>query len=1164
LEWVETPGTILWDLAIDHNNNIIILGNTEGPLSLGANGESPVNIPNTAANYIAKYTSDRQLLWVYNFETGSSIRATNVCVDYDNNVIVSGWFSGTADFNAGTGVSYRNAQGQGDPFVVKLNPEGQFLWDACFTGPSFNLESIWAADIDQNNNIIVVGQFQGDVDFDPSDGVYMMSNSLSIGSSDVYVVKLSDLGNLLWAKALGGMQAYDVEIDVLGNVITTGNGTYSGDYDPGEGVFELTGSGFISKLSNDGDFIWAANVATCTNLGDECWANAQSVAIDSENNFYVTSTFEGAMDFDLGTGENYIYPSEPNLIWNNDIAVIKYSPNGEILWIKHIPCSNSVNSSLYSLIDQDGNLVVACSIEGSLELEPDQLILTANTNEFEVSTTIFKINPDGQVIWGSIVGQEMTTYPYFIQQDTLGTYYSGGFFSSSTMLHTTEGDAFIESVETNNEGLVFKFTMSDCAPIAHVYNDFNQNCENTQVGVSGVLMQINPGNFVTTSNYFGDFYLCEIDLPDGQYAATINPESMGWVSGCGIEQTFEVMNGEVISEAEFFIYNENPCPLPNISIVCPTMRLCSENTWPIYLSACNNYSASGALESAYAVVEFDEGILIESAEVPYVDLGNNTYQFELGNLNPGQCLNTTINANFSCDLELGETLCMEATLYPVPDCTEIEGPGPGECTEPWDHSSLEVEGDCDEDTGLITFTIENDGEAMVCSSEVRVYVDGELFETHYIQLGAESDTTFTYPTNGGTWILQADQHPLHPGNSHPNDHVEGCGDIEGEGDGDDDDEDGDDDDDDEWEPGLVDDLPCGDESPFVDVYCGQVVGSYDPNDKQGFPTGVGETHDVLPNEQIQYLIRFQNTGTAPAYTVVIRDTLDTDLDIFSVTPGVSSHEYSFTMYGERVLQWTFNNIMLPDSFSNEEQSHGFITYTVNQMADLTDGTEITNSAAIYFDSNEPVITNTTLHTINYCLFKDTHATIDATSCGAYIAPDGQVYDQSGTYTAVLVNAAGCDSTITIHVQSIDLNPQVEGNGSGTLTASPAGLNYQWIDCSTNTIIEGATAATLTGSNGIYAVQVSDGVCMEQSECAELVGVGELSRQSIRIYPIPASQQITAMWNGDAVAYTITAPDGRMILSGRLNPGANAIDVSSLAAGNYFLKAENRVKRFVVR
>ncbi|MFM7104319.1 MAG: hypothetical protein ACKOW8_02275, partial [Flavobacteriales bacterium] len=361
-----------------------------------------------------------------------------------------------------------------------------------------------------------------------------------------------------------------------------------------------------------------------------------------------------------------------------------------------------------------------------------------------------------------------------------------------------------------------------------------------------------------------------------------------------------------------------------------------------------------------------------------------------------------------------------------------------------------------------------------------------------------------------------------------------------------------------------DDLPSGDESPFVDQYCGEVVGSFDPNDKQGFPGGVGETFDILPGQQLQYLIRFQNTGTAPAYTVVIRDTLDEDLDIFSVTPGASSHDYSFTMYGERVLQWTFNNIMLPDSFANEEQSHGFITFTVNQMPDLADGSQITNSAAIYFDSNEPVITNTTLHTINYCLFKETQSSLDIASCGAYTAPDGQVYSETGTYTAMLINAEGCDSTMTIHLEVAQYNPIVSGAGSDTLIASPEGLSYQWIDCATNTPIEGAISSIFTGMDGNYAVQVSDGLCSEQSECVQLVGLIESISQPINLYPVPADQTINAIWRGENVFYAVTAPDGRNILSGSLRNGRNIIDISMLAAGNYFLKAGNHVTRFVVK
>ena len=142
-----------------------------------------------------------------------------------------------------------------------------------------------------------------------------------------------------------------------------------------------------------------------------------------------------------------------------------------------------------------------------------------------------------------------------------------------------------------------------------------------------------------------------------------------------------------------------------------------------------------------------------------------------------------------------------------------------------------------------------------------------------------------------------------------------------------------------------------------------MTGSYDPNDKTGFPKGQTENNYISANQQLQYLIRFQNTGTDTAFTVVIRDTLDVDFDIFSVVSGVSSHSYEFKMYGPRVLEWTFNDINLPDSAANQEGSNGFVTFHVEQVRDLAPGTEITNDADIYFDKNAPITTNTTMHRI---------------------------------------------------------------------------------------------------------------------------------------------------------------------------------------------------------
>lgn len=139
----------------------------------------------------------------------------------------------------------------------------------------------------------------------------------------------------------------------------------------------------------------------------------------------------------------------------------------------------------------------------------------------------------------------------------------------------------------------------------------------------------------------------------------------------------------------------------------------------------------------------------------------------------------------------------------------------------------------------------------------------------------------------------------------------------------------------------------------------QVVrGSFDPNDKLVTPAGSGPTGLISSNQTLTYMVRFQNTGTDTAFNIIVKDLLDEDLDLGTVEVGASSHPFTFGIVEPRELVWTFNNIQLPDSNVNEPASHGFIKFTVKPRSDVAGGAIISNSAAIYFDFNAPVITNT--------------------------------------------------------------------------------------------------------------------------------------------------------------------------------------------------------------
>ncbi len=139
---------------------------------------------------------------------------------------------------------------------------------------------------------------------------------------------------------------------------------------------------------------------------------------------------------------------------------------------------------------------------------------------------------------------------------------------------------------------------------------------------------------------------------------------------------------------------------------------------------------------------------------------------------------------------------------------------------------------------------------------------------------------------------------------------------------------------------------------------GVFTGSYDPNDKLvRTSSGTSETSYFLnEDEWLEYTIRFQNTGNDTAFTVVVRDVLPTTLDMGTFAQGIASHPFSVSFKPGRVVEWRFANILLPDSNVNEPLSHGQVSFRIRPVDPLLPGTEIINSASIYFDFNPPVIT----------------------------------------------------------------------------------------------------------------------------------------------------------------------------------------------------------------
>jgi len=476
----------------------------------------------------------------------------------------------------------------------------------------------------------------------------------------------------------------------------------------------------------------------------------------------------------------------------------------------------------------------------------------------------------------------------------------------------------------------------------HVYDDLNSDClqQAGDLPLSNWLIKADPGPYYASVDANGYY---SMPLSPGTYTLThlVNSSTHLWDTVCpapAYTHTTNLNAGDTASNLDFALHASMYCAILNVDVAGVAVRRCMHNSYYVQYSNTGNDTANNVIIN----LTLDSLLSISSSSVPWDTLLGNTYTFNIGTLVPYQSGMFTFTAYLDCGATMGSTRCVKAEIGPLTACTY-----PVDST--WDHSSVKVEGSCS-DT-LACFVIENTGSAgsgdMQGPSNYRIYENGVLVFSGTFQLTGGTNTTICWPANGNTIQLQADQRPGHPGHSHPNAYVEDCGTPVG------------------MQPifGIANTMPPDDDNYEVEIECLQVTGSFDPNDKAVIPAGVGVNHNIKEEDELEYKIRFQNTGTDTAFTVVIRDTLSTFLDPATVISGVSSHNYTFKVFGNGILEWTFGSILLPDSNVNEPASHGFVKFRVKQMPGNPVGTLIENRVGIIFDFNDPVMTNTTFNTV---------------------------------------------------------------------------------------------------------------------------------------------------------------------------------------------------------
>lgn len=369
---IDTAGNLIWvktfpgstysaygtDIKCDSSGNIYTCGYFNGTVDFDP-GIQTFSLSSTSLwdLFIQKMDSNGNFVWAKKFGGNGFNYLGSIDIDYQGNILFTGLFANTVDFDPNIGTSNISSNGGNDAFILKLSPSGNLLWVHKFGGgANDNGEDVVT---DSVGNVYVLGNFNGTVDFDPSANT---SYNSANGSSDIFIVKLSPGGIFLWSKSLGGTSvdnACSMTISPNNSLVISGLFKNTVDFDPGSGIYSLTSNGdydaFVVWLDLNGNFIDAKT------MGGPGYERPDDFCFDALGNIYITGAHSQQADFDPGIDTNLlphkgdwdIFTEKLSICYPNS-GIDSISACDSYTWINGVTYTSDNNTAIDTLTNVKG------------------------------------------------------------------------------------------------------------------------------------------------------------------------------------------------------------------------------------------------------------------------------------------------------------------------------------------------------------------------------------------------------------------------------------------------------------------------------------------------------------------------------------------------------------------------------------------------------------------------------------------------------------------------------------------------------------------------------------------------------------------------------------------------------------------------------------------
>ncbi|UKN00704.1 T9SS type A sorting domain-containing protein [Paracrocinitomix mangrovi] len=384
--WVKTFGSIYNEssngLEINQNDEVIIYGAFYGTvdfdpgigqvlMTAGSNQNDP---PNT---FILKFDTDGNLIWARNFGSlGVFEKTLDISISLTNDIYLVGQYWNTVDFDPGIGVSNMTSVFEEDPFILKLNDSGNFVWAKSYDGFSED-DGFEGVLVDHNSNIFVTGWFNDSIDINPDLTTQWI---LSEGENSL-TLKIDSAGNTIWGNcAYGGANnGMKVAIDSSENIYAIGK-YIDQNVEVFDGVDTLTSSFhgswdfYIHKMNVNGQSKWLHGFGS--DSGNFSIYELGDIAMDIEivnSNIIVTGAFSGYLDFDPDSMNTHILNADANQLLHHDTYLLNLDTSGHFNWVNAYYSDHSSFGEVIVPIDSSG-LLIAGDFNKFLDANPSPLI----------------------------------------------------------------------------------------------------------------------------------------------------------------------------------------------------------------------------------------------------------------------------------------------------------------------------------------------------------------------------------------------------------------------------------------------------------------------------------------------------------------------------------------------------------------------------------------------------------------------------------------------------------------------------------------------------------------------------------------------------------------------------------------------------------------------